>query len=358
MPSTDDEPCDDLYPRFFVAALFTLTIFGVVYWRYKHLPSSVHLAKAQLEREVDPVLYRYVTDPQLHVEYEKSKMSVQTGSGWGSVVFDNAYKGQPYAELRGRRMEFRPLLFTRIYSSPLRLELILLFIMEGTYIDPGFQWLSSISLFAFNILLDFVSVTIVIVALRLLGRNTSFLTAAGTFALAICGTLMCLIVAFLSYRLFFRGNMNIFGDLVVLPMALVPPLWGVVAVVESLKRGLTLKTRSAWLGLALLAFLVSFVELWGLWSELHLVSLDLVNWRDFFSVPYVLAGTTLVPATLSVTTFWLMLVTKMMAEPARVLPEAYMTFVKEELRGTQAAYIILVLSAAVGAFVATVWPGN
>ena len=63
-----------------------------------------------------------------------------------------------------------------------------------------------------------------------------------------------------------------------------------------------------------------------------------------------LAGTTLVPAILSLAAFGLMLVTKVMAEIARLIPEAYLTFVKEELRGTQAAYLILVLSAAVGAF--------
>src|SRR5262249_17575874 len=282
---------------FFVAALFTLTIFSVVYWRYRHLPSSVHLAGAQLEREVDPVLYKYVTDPELQPEYKKSQMVFYNGGGPQAAIYV-VYQGQPYNELRRGRAEFQRQLFSKIYSSPLRMELILLFIMKGTYIDPGFQWLNSIFIFAFNVLLDFVSVTIVVVALRLLGRNTSFLTAAGTFAFAVCGTLMCLVAALFSYRLFFRGNINIFGDLFALPMASVTILLGVIVVVEWLKRGAP-GDRGVWFIVASFAFFISFATIWRSWSELHSVSLDLVNFRDLFSVPFVLAGTTLVPAILS-----------------------------------------------------------
>lgn len=91
------------------------------------------------------------------------------------------------------------------------------------------------------------------------------------------------------------------------------------------------------------------------WPKWHATALELANWRDIFSVPYVLAGTTLIPATLSVMASALMLVAQMTAEPARVLPEAYMTFVKEELGGTQAAGIIIVLSAGIAAVVGLLW---
>lgn len=57
---------------FFVGLVFTSAIFGVVYSRYTRIPATLRTTKAQLEREADPVLYKYATDPDLRPEYERA----------------------------------------------------------------------------------------------------------------------------------------------------------------------------------------------------------------------------------------------------------------------------------------------
>jgi hypothetical protein len=95
--------------------------------------------------------------------------------------------------------------------------------------------------------------------------------------------------------------------------------------------------------------------IWRYWAS---ASLGFVNWRDVFAFPYVLAAITLVPATLTLLTFGMILIAKIAVEPARVLPEAYMTFIKEEVGGRQAAGIIILLGVIVGTVVGLIWPAN
>src|ERR1019366_2270393 len=91
------------------------------------------------------------------------------------------------------------------------------------------------------------------------------------------------------------------------------------------------------------------------WSSLSYSSLELTNWRDLYSFPYVLAVTTLVPACTSLAAFILILLLKVTSEPARILQWSYMTFVKEEVGGRQASAIILGLGIIAGAIVARIW---
>ena len=108
----------------------------------------------------------------------------------------------------------------------------------------------------------------------------------------------------------------------------------------------------------LLGFIGLQIGLQNIWPYWHTASIGFIDWRDVFSFPYILAGTTLVPATLSIAVFSLMLIAKLTTEPARVMPEVYMTFVTEELGGTQAAGIIIFLSVIIGTVVGLIWPVN
>jgi hypothetical protein len=320
----------------------------------------VHQRKARLEREADPKLYSYVTDPMLRPEYVKAGQQryVREGTEGG---LEYVYDGGIYTELRERSQNFQSRLVARIFADPASVELTLLFIIEGNYLDPGFQGLDSMFLFGFNVLLDFLSVTIIIVCLRRLGNKPSFRTGIQTFGYALCGTLGCAIIAFLSYRLFFRGNTGFFWQLLILlPLSLGATLIGIVFIVGvaiSYFRGNELSNSERIVTIAQGAF-IGLLGIQGLryfWSFSQSASLGIVKWRDIFSLPYVLAGTTLLPATLSVIAFCLILIAKVVVEPGRVLPEAYMTFVKDEVGGTQASGFIVIISVLIGVVVGLIY---
>jgi len=93
-------------------------------------------------------------------------------------------------------------------------------------------------------------------------------------------------------------------------------------------------------------------DIWTFWRTIPTAA---IAWRDLLHVPYSLAATTLVPATLSMLAFGLMVLAKTTAEPARVVPEIYMTFVKEEVGGTQASGIILILGTVAGVIAGLIW---
>ena len=106
----------------------------------------------------------------------------------------------------------------------------------------------------------------------------------------------------------------------------------------------------------LISFLVSLGVLAGvsftgfnyLWIYWGTVSFRFNNWREMFAFPYILAATTFVPAALTIVAFGLMLAAKLVAEPARVLPESYMTFIKEEVGGSQVAGLTLIIGTIAG----------
>jgi hypothetical protein len=65
-------------------------------------------------------------------------------------------------------------------------------------------------------------------------------------------------------------------------------------------------------------------------------------------MPYILAFTTVLPALFYVTCLTMVVVLKSTMEPLRVIPESYMTFVKDEFASTQACGIILIISIIIG----------
>jgi hypothetical protein len=356
-----------LLTSFCIGLFFTSLVFAVMYTRYKLVSATVRETKARLEREADPVLYAYFTDPQLRPVYNQAQQYKLVKEG-PEVVPEPVHSGGIWDELREREHQFDPRFVTAVFQDSNRTELALLFWLEGSYISPGFQWIDSISLFAFNVLLDFLSVTIAITCLqRLEPPRCSFRRALGSFAVALAGTLSCAAIAFLSYRLFFRGDTSFFVKiLVVLPMSLfaascvlAASIWILVFVYEFITKQTPPDDSPNPLGVIIFGavfFSLATLGLRYVWSYWHHASLGVVGWRDVFSFPYVLATTTLVPASLTLLAFALMLLAKLSAEPARVLPESYMTFMKEEVGGTQAAGIILLLSVLAGVVFTLIWP--
>lgn len=343
---------------FLIGVIFTSITFGVVYWQYRHIPPTLRATKAELERDADPVLYKYVTDPALRPEYDRIDKTEAVSTDLPSPSQDYVYNVGIHRELRERRFLFPTRLAAKLFSDPARIDLTFLLIVDGTYINPHFQFRDFSFLFAFNVLLDFLSATMAVASLRLLGRKLVLGRAALAFGCTLCGTSMCAAIAFLSYVLFFCGDIGVFWrELLLVPLVLVGGVVGTVRFISRFKRNKSYRETLWWAGLTAplglaLGILGLKIFVWPLWPTLPSGA---VSWHDVLSIPYVLAATTLVPATLNVAAFALVLVAKLTAEPARVIPEAYMTFVKEELGGTQAAGLMIVLSAAIAAIFGLIW---
>lgn len=353
-----------LTTSFFVGLIFTSTVFGVVYWRYKGASASIHEEKAQLEESVDPKLYSYATVPRLRSEYEKAWQTITVSAD--PYVAEYVYSGGIYDELRKHGSDFHLRLAQKLFASADRVELTPLFLLEGTCKNPGLQWVDSLLLFVFNVVLDFSSITIMTSSLRSLGRNAFFRTVIATFLYAVLGTLICAAAAFASYWLFLGGDTGFFKQL----LALLAYLGGVyiglpfyISFVVSTFKG---EWKHYFPGSQVWAFFIALnvpvvlavlgVVTVGLVLPYWLpIFSGLVAWRDVFVLPYVLAFTTLVPATLTLAAFCLMIAAKLTAEPARVMCEAYMTFFKEELGGRQAAGVILLVGIFGGVLVGLVW---
>jgi hypothetical protein len=258
-------------------------------------------------------------------------------------------------------MQYYDNLQLRIARDPDRAELTLLFLVEGDYRDPGFQFGDALFLFLFNIILDFASVTATIRALRRLSGEFTLRNIL-TILLWVGFTFLCLLAAFLSYRLFFRGHRAVFEDLaefaVGMGMALLY-LFILYKIYKFCRNPDVTGTDYFYV------FWFLFISSWILfvacgaltlsWSSLSYSSLELTNWRDLYSFPYILAVTTLVPACTSLAAFILILSLKVTSEPARILQWSYMTFVKEEVGGRQASAIILGLGIVAGAIMACIW---
>ena len=356
-----------LSASFCIGLFFSCVVFGAMYFRYKHVSATVRETKARLERDAEPVLYDYFNNPGLRPVYNQSQQYVAIQAG-NDTLFLPLHAGGIWDELRERKSQFHPRLVTLVFQNSNRTELALLFWFQGSYIDPGFQWIDASCVFAFNVFLDFISVTIIIVCLQRLGPSRrSFRRALSTFAVALAGTLICAAIAFLSYRLFFRGYTNFFTQiLVVLPLSLLAAaiafaalLWILAPVYQFIRKHTPSDdSPNNFVGMIILGSGSAISACAGLsyvWSYWHRASLGVINWRDLFSFPYILAATTLVPATLTLLAFALMLLAKVSAEPARVLPESYMTFMREEVGGTQAAGIILVLGVIAGVIFTLIW---
>jgi hypothetical protein len=342
---------------------FTSMVVGAAYLRYRQIPSSVHAAKTRIEQAIDPVLFRYVTDPNLRPQFLASQ---ETNDG-AEYKPQYVYDGGIYDELRDRVNRFGVQLVSELSKNPDRTDLTILFLFDGPYFDPGFNW-SAFPLFAFNVLVDFLSVTIAFISLRRLGSDpSSFTIAISTFVSIFIGTLGCASVAFLSYAIFFRGDTGFFWQLLIqLPIALACGLFCVYMVIEMVgkaagKESEFFTRKRDWLSVPFPLFanaIVSFFLLQDVWSNWRLSSLEFHHWRDAFAFPYLLAGTTILPASVTLAGFGLALFTKLTVEPARVVPEAYMTFIKEEVGGRQAAGIIMILGVLGGTIVGLIWPAS
>jgi hypothetical protein len=337
-------------------------ILSVLFYEYRHVPPAVRATKIRLEREADQLLFKYATTPALARTY---KMAFETHVISTPEVDIDAYTftGGIYDQIRHAHDDYEPRLLALVFTHPDRLPLTLLYLFEGNCINPGFRWFQSLLLLGFNVVLDFVSITIVIEALRWLGRRLSFGRAVFALLAAAAGTVLCFVLAVLSYSVFLRGNTRFFvqvllelpfslGFLAVAICLLIAVAYlimqkpGALAVLAGLLVGGWLIFLSGAFGVA------AMQDIWTFWRTIPTAA---IAWRDLLHVPYSLAATTLVPATLSMLAFGLMVLAKTTAEPARVVPEIYMTFVKEEVGGTQASGIILILGTVAGVIAGLIW---
>lgn len=367
------------FASFCIGLLFSGVVFAILYYEFRQIPIAVRATKSDLERKADPFLYAYATTPKLVSDYKKAfetEWIVVQAEDHAAMARVFVYSDELSKKIRGAQHDYDSHFLAVISSHPDRVSLTLLHLFEGDQFSPGFRKFDSVVLFSFNVLLDFVSITIVIESLRWLGRKLSLRRAAPSFLLAGAGMLTCCLTSFLSYSMFLRGNTRFFSQLLIwLPFSLLALTLSIAGCV-SLAYGLVQKLRggptpveffvkptgypvdSSWEGWSIFAYLlllalglgwagISGIQaIWGDWRYGLQAG---IPWRDFFHAPYVLALTTFVPASLAVLAFGLMLIGKLAAEPTRVLPEAYMTFIKEEAGGTQAYGMILLLGLITGA---------
>ena len=333
-----------------IGLIFTGIIFSVVYTEYRSFPAILHERMTQLEQDADPKLFSYITDASLNPEYKKAFEYRQLGH-----YIEYTHTEPLYVELRNRQDNYLANFLTRLSADPDRVQLTLIYLMEGSPVERGFQLGNSALLFLFNVLTDFISASIVIVCVGRLGKKFSMAYATVMFLFAASGTLLCSLAAFLSYHGFFCGQTTLFMKLLLqLPATLITTIigvWFIWEMIVSLSRKSDDGDRPD-----LISFLVSLVVLAGisftgfnyLWIYWGTVSFRFNNWREMFAFPYILAATTFVPAALTIVAFGLMLAAKLVAEPARVLPESYMTFIKEEVGGSQVAGLTLIIGTIAG----------
>jgi hypothetical protein len=346
-----------LLSSFVLTMVFTSCMFSILAWRYRNTSSETQIRKSQVEREADPVLYEYTHNPKLIPEYLKSEESIPISNGASLYKYTTGI----YNELHVREMEYYDNLQLRIARDPDRAKLTLLFLVEGDYRDPGFQFAEALFLFLFNMILDFASVTATIRALRRLSGEFTLRNIL-TILLWAGFTFFCLLAALLSYRLFFRGHWAVFKDFAEFAVGMGMGLLYLFILYKIYKfcrspdvTGTDYFYVLWFLFISSWILLVACGALTLSWSSLSYSSLELTNWRDLYSFPYVLAVTTLVPACTSLAALILILSLKVTSEPARILQWSYMTFVKEEVGGRQASAIILGLGIIAGAIVACIW---
>lgn len=160
-----------------VASVCTSIVFSSFYLTHARSSSMLAQRKIQMERDADPTLYRYATDPDLRAEYEKAweHRIVRYSRDDVDIVFihdDGIYK-----ELRSRQLNYQDRLAQMLLADPDSAALTPLFLLEGNYMRPGFQWMEAIPVFFFNVLLDIVSVTILFVFLERMKSNLSLASA-------------------------------------------------------------------------------------------------------------------------------------------------------------------------------------
>jgi hypothetical protein len=313
----------------------------------------MHERKDQLERDADPVLYNYKTNPALAAEYAKVWEYAEPGPRGGTFKYEDGI----YEKLRARYPNYRVRLASGLSAHPDRVPLTLLFLFEGDQGHIGFQWFNSFMLFIFNVICDFVSATIAIVSVRALGRFHFFCRAIIVFVCATGGTLFCFVVAFLSYRIFFGGVTDFFGIM----FTTLASLYFLIIGTSLIFPKILYSSKEKWgsrleIALGFIAAMLGVMAFYYAASEFRQSQgVGFISWHDIFQVPYILAATTLVPAMIVLVTFGLVLIAKATVEPARVLPETYMTYVKEELSGTQASGLILILAIIAGAIAGLIW---
>jgi len=347
-----------LITSLFVALFFSVVILSSTCFGYARVKSSMRERKSQIMQEADPKLYAYVTDPKLASEYEKAKQLAPFSLG-SERHQTYAYEGGIYEELRSRCIVYQAKVAERLAADPDCLELTVLFLIEGTIIEPGFRVGHAALLFLFNVLLDFLTVTIAIVCIKQLGDNPTSANAASAFSLVMVLTFLCFTSSFLSYRAFFRGNTGVFGPvLLILPISVVAAILGLSGITSGLAS--CFKPQDYSRGEVIFSIILVLLGIPGFFGLRHVwllwggSSLGVI-WHDLTIPPYILAATTLIPVTLTLIALGLALLAKLVAEPVRLLPWAYMTFVKEELGGTQASGIILLVSVLAGAVLGLIW---
>ena len=351
---------------FCIGLLFSGIVFGVLYYEYRQVPLAVRLTKVSLERKVDPFLYKYATTPELASDYakafEKQYIPPQDDRGMGTWLLK--YDDPLSLQIRKARYDYDSHFLAAMSGNADRVSLTLLHLFEGDPYSPGLRGADACDLFIFNVLLDFVSITIVIESLRWLGRDLSFGRAGLSFFMAGAGTVICCLTSFLSYSMFLRGNTRFFVQLLLwMPLSL-GALAAAIAACGGAVYALIRKVEDTVLlvfGCVLSTCLLGAAGIYGIrtiWGDWRYGLNAGIPWRDFPHPPYVLALTTFIPAALVSLAFGLVLIGKLAAEPTRIIPEAYMTFVKEEVGGTHAYGIIALLGLITGAIAGLIWASS
>lgn len=350
----------------FIGFSVSSLIFVLLRWERAAVPESVRDLKQSIEREVDPDLYRFATDPSLrHLYHEAFETEFVPIGRSGATMYKHS--SEVHLLIRKKDAEFDGRFAEHIVDHPLRRELMLLQLFEGDYKETGSPYGSAILMLLFNAGIDLLSITL---ALRVFAWCTTSITMWRTVLCCWVQVLIaaaCYVVALSIYTAMLMGNASVFWTLFLLSLCL-PILFCGLSWMAFQDEKSWSWSNFFWIGWVLFCIAWALFSCWAIgnyyglfatfkaslgagkaaWANLLLNGFHLPSRARLF------AATTLIPVSLATIAFVLCLAAKLTAEPLRYLSWAYMTFVKEEMSGTQAAGVIALFGALTGAIVSIV----
>lgn len=218
--------CTSLFIGFAVSVLVTTYLWS----SYKRVPPATRPTKAAIERSVDEFLFDSKTNPACKelwkkaFEKEERVLNPKTGSTHHVPKYDD----QTSRQIRDSYEMFHQRLGATFASHSEHHDLSLLWVFEGSYLQPGLQIDAVLGLFLYNVLLDYSLATIVYYGLEILAKRRSIGRLVACFILMAGSSVCGFLISISSYLMLFSGKPGVFFDISVrLPvMALVVSVAG------------------------------------------------------------------------------------------------------------------------------------
>jgi hypothetical protein len=206
--------------------------------------------------------------------------------------------------------------------------------------------------FVFNVFLDWAAISAILAALVWARDAIDWHKTVASLGIIAATAFGGFIVSMLCYRMFLSGNTGVFAQLLfVVPLSAIWTIAGGgligLCVLYNKTVGLWYRVGGFVLGSILVGTGVMMGRnIWVTWESSNVFG----NANNpLAGLSYLLAIATVLPAAIVLIVMAMAFIGQLMARPMVAFQWGYMTFVKEEMSGTQAAGLIALLGVATGA---------